>query len=127
MSTTSWVVEPAGPLKTADRRPLPSSGLEKPFARLSPTGKFRVDVGGTGPTDGPTATNPSDVCCVTVTFPVTATADEGIPPIPATCHARGTPVAKAPDSPVPSRVSRTRSGDGPLSALYVSPLASGRK
>ena len=56
------------------------SGLTRPLARLSPSGKLRVEVPGT-PTGwaGDTAMKPTPVWAVTVRLPVNAWAPTGTP------------------------------------------------
>ena len=92
------------------------------FARSSPTGTFTVEGEALGLGVGDTVTQPAPVWPVTVTLPVTATASAGNPSTPATCQDRGTPAAKAPDSPVPTRLSSTRTG---LTATNVVSIGGG--
>jgi len=67
---------------------------------------------------GVSETNPGRVWSVTVRLPGTATALEGTPPCPPTANVRAVPEAKAPERPVPLRVSSRRAG---LSETYVAP------
>ena len=60
------------PENVTSRVPSGPRRLTNPFARLSPTGKLRVEVEVTGP--GPTASQPAEVWLVTVRLPTTATA-----------------------------------------------------
>ena len=98
--------------------PLPERATVTPVARLSPTGKLSVDVVGLLVGLGVSETNPGLVWSVTVRLPVTATALEGTPPCPPTANVRAVPEAKAPERPVPLRVSSRRAG---LSETYVAP------
>ena len=59
-----------------------------PLARLSPTGKFRVEVVGLATGSARARCSPV-VCSVTVRLPVTATAPGGTPPRPPTWKVRG--------------------------------------
>src|SRR4029079_1773372 len=106
-----WVVLPAvAALYRADRVPVDDNGTVRLLARLSPTGKLMLELGGVLVAVGVTATTPEAFCWVTVTLPVTATALAGMVPIPATCQVRAWPVVNLPETPLPERESRTRTG-----------------
>ena len=106
----------------ADRLPPGPSAIVTLLARSSPTGKFTVDGEALVVGVGDTVTQPAPVWAVTVTLPVTATASAGNPSTPATCQVLGTPAEKAPDSPVPNRLSSTRTG---LTATNVVSIGGG--
>ena len=80
------------------------------FARVSPSGKLRVELCGLTTGVGVIERKPPDVWPTIVTLPVTATALAGIPRAPATWKLRGTFALNTPDKPVPNRVSSTRTG-----------------
>ena len=88
------------------------------FARLSPTGKLIVDVGGELVGVGVTDTNPAAVCLVTVRLAVIALAFAGTPGAPATWNVLGVCAKNTPLSPTPLRVSRRRTG---VIETYVDP------
>src|SRR6476661_498316 len=89
--------------------PLPRPTVT-PLARLSPTGKLRVELLGAEVGTGPTKAAPAAVWLVTVRLPVTATAVLGTPPRPVTWKVRGTPALNLPARPVPKRESSRRAG-----------------
>src|SRR5262245_2036077 len=112
MSTRRWVDRPAAALYRAASFPLAESGVVKLFARVSPSGKLRVELVGLATGVGVIETRPAAVCPTTVTLPVTASALAGIPGVFATWNERGRFAMNTPDRPtlVAGRVSRTRTG-----------------
>ena len=106
---------------------MPSSGANTPLARLSLTGKLRVEVAGSAIGSLVIARKPAADCWVTVRLPVIAVAVGGTPLVPAIVSVRGTLLANVPASPTwpgPGRVSSTRTG---ASGLNVAPVSSARK
>ena len=108
-SKIRWVVLPAEALYTADNEPVADSGTVRLLARLSPSGKLRVELAGVLVAVGVTATYPEEVCWVTVTA-VHGHGTGRDPPTPATCHVRATAFVNLPDKPLPIRESRRISG-----------------
>ena len=99
--------------------PEDDNGTVTLLARLSPSGTLIVDDGGVLVAVGVIDTKPAASCWVTVTLPVTATAPRGmLPPTSVTCQVRADLDVNLPDSPIPTRESRTRTG---VTGTYVVP------
>ena len=82
-----------------------------PLARVSPLGKFRVELVGLAIGSGPRNTNPAWVEAVVVKLPVTADASAGTPPRPVTWNVRGPQGVERPgEAECPVRVSSRRAG-----------------
>src|SRR5262245_41270405 len=112
-----WVVLPAGALNTADSLTAALSGIVTLLARVSASGKFRLEVGGLLFGVGVPVAYPPDVWLSTTKLPVTATASSGttswlLKTNPATSHVRGTLALNTPARPIwnAGRESRTRTG-----------------
>src|SRR5512135_3245804 len=103
-------------MKVADRLPPAPRAVVTPLARLSPSGKLRVEVVGLLVGLGVSATQPALVWLVTVRLPVTAIALAGTPPRPVTWIVRAVPELNVPVRPLPVRVSSSRAG---ASEMYV--------
>src|SRR5919112_5951869 len=110
MSTMMCAFVPDAALYTAASLPAELSDAVKLFARVSPSGKLSVELGGVDVAFGVIVTNPAAVWPVTVTLPVTAIASAGIGPTPATWKLFGELVLKTPVTPTLLRESTTRSG-----------------
>ena len=97
---------------------LPSapSGTLTPFARVSPVGKFTVEVPGLLSRTGVRLSQPAAVAPVTVRLPVTAMAFTGTlmdasPGLrPVTWKVLAAPTSSGPSNPLPVRESRSRFG-----------------
>src|SRR5450759_4596716 len=122
MSTTTLVVAPWLPPNVTVRIPPGPSRLTKPLARLSPSGKLRVEVEVTGP--GAAASQPFEVWPVTVRLPTTATAIGWTDTCPLTANGAEAPFASGPLNPSVVRLSTTRPG---ATGTNVAPESPGMK